>query len=64
MSTKLVVSNESKTRARSTIVDSKPNPTWTRFLPLVFLILIELGGMIVLCYRCLHPRQAPIFEGR
>jgi hypothetical protein len=63
MSTNMVVNDESRTRAGSTIVDSKPNQTWTRFLPLVFLILIELGGMVLLCYKCEHPTEISIFQG-
>jgi len=64
MSSNLITSDESRTRARSAGADSKPNRTWIRFLPLVFLILIELGGMVLLCYKCEHPTRVSIFQSR
>jgi len=64
MRTNLVISDESKTRARSAIVDSKPDRSWVRFLSLVFLILIELGAMFILCYKCEHPTAVSIFQRR
>ncbi len=64
MSTNLVISDESSTRVRSASIDSKPNRTWVQFLPIVFLTLIELGGMVLLCYKCEHPAQVSIFQER
>ena len=52
MSTNLAISDERRTRARSASEDFKRNRTWIRFLPLVFLILIQLGGMVLVCYKC------------
>jgi len=62
MSTNLVVNDVSRTRAISAIVDSQPKRTWIHFLPLVFLILVEIGGMIVLCYKCEHPTEFRSFK--
>ena len=64
MSTNLAISDERRTRARSASEDSKLNRTWIQFLPLVFLILIELGGMVLVCYKCEHPTTVSIFQGR
>jgi hypothetical protein len=64
MSTNLVISGERNAPARSTAIDSKPNRTWIKFLPLVLLILIELGGIVLLCYKCEHPEAFLIFCGR
>lgn len=62
MSTNLIISDESSTRVSSAGIDSKPNRTWIQFLPIVFLILIELGGMVLLCYKCEHPAEVSIFQ--
>jgi hypothetical protein len=64
MSTNLVISDERSALARSRTIDSKPNRTWVKFLPLVLLILIELGGMALLCYKCEHPEAFLIFCDR
>ena len=64
MSTNLVINDESSTRTRSAISESKTNRTWIQFLPLVVLILVALGGMVVLCYKCEHPTKVSIFQGR
>jgi len=64
MSTNLITSGESRTWVRSRTIDSKAKRTWIQFLPLVFLILIELGGMVLLCYKCEHPAEVSIFQER
>jgi hypothetical protein len=64
MSANLVISDESSAPARSRTVNSKTNRTWIKFLPLALLIFIELGGMLLLCYKCEHPEAFLIFCGR
>jgi len=64
MSTNVVITDEIGAPARSRTVDSKPNRTWIKFLPLALLISIELGGMVLLCYKCEHPEEFLIFCDR
>jgi hypothetical protein len=64
MSTNLIINDEINAPARSRTVDSKPNRTWIKFLPLALLILIELAGMVLLCYKCEHPEAFLSFCGR
>jgi len=64
MSLELEISDENKGPIKSGSIDSKPNPTWAQFLPLVFLILIELGAMVFLCYKCEHPAEVSTLQGR
>jgi hypothetical protein len=64
MSTNLVITDEIGAPARSRTVDSKPNRTWIKFLPLALLVLIELGGMVLLYYKCEHPEAFLIFCDR
>jgi hypothetical protein len=64
MSTNLIISDERNAPARSRTIDSKPNRTWIKFLPLALLILIELGGMVLLYYKCEHPEAFLIFCDR
>jgi hypothetical protein len=39
-------------------------PNIDTILAFVFLILIELGGMVVLCYKCERPAAVSIFRDR
>jgi hypothetical protein len=58
----LEIGEENKDANQSGNLDSKADSTWIHFLPLVFLILIEIGGMALLCYKCEHPTWVSIFH--
>ena len=63
MSMQLVI-NEDTTSMEAAKTDSQPRRKWRLLAAVAFLILIEVGGMLLLCYQCENPAPVPMLQGR
>jgi hypothetical protein len=63
MSMQLVI-NEDTTSMEAAKTDSQPRRKWRLLTAVAFLILIEVGGMLLLCYQCENPAPVPMLQGR
>jgi|AmaraimetFIIA100_FD_contig_31_65096501_length_371_multi_4_in_0_out_0_1 hypothetical protein len=63
MSMQLVI-NEDTTSMEAAKTDSQPRRKWRLLAAVAFLLLIEVGGMLLLCYQCENPAPVPMLQGR
>ena len=63
MSMQLVI-NEDTTSMEAAKTDSQPRRKWRLLAAVAFLILIEVGGMLLLCDQCENPAPVPMLQGR
>ena len=59
-----VIVNEDATLMEVAKTDSQPRRKWRLPAVVAFLILIEVGGMLLLCYRYENPAPVPMLQGR
>ena len=64
MSMQPVIMNEDTTSMEAAKTDSQPRRKCRLLAAVAFLILIEFGGMLLLCYRCENPAPVPMLQGR
>ena len=64
MSVQAVIINEDATLMEVTKTDSQPRRKWRLLAAVAFLLLIEVGGMLLLCYQCENPAPVPMLQGR
>ena len=64
MSVQSVIINEDATLMEVTKTDSQPRRKWRLLAAVAFLMLIEVGGMLLLCYRYEYPAPVPMLQGR
>ena len=63
MSMQLVI-NEDTTSIEAAKTDSQPRRKWRLLAAVAFLLLIEVGGVLLLCYQCENPAPVPMLQGR
>ena len=63
MSMQLVI-NEDTTSMEAAKTDSQPRRKWRLLAAVAFLLLIEVGGMLLLCDQCENPAPVPMLQGR
>jgi hypothetical protein len=63
MSMQPVISNED-TAMEAAKTDSQSRRKWPLLVTVAFLILIEVGGTLLLCYPCENPAPVPTLQGR
>ena len=64
MSKQPMIMNEDTTLMDAAKTGSQPRRKWRLLATVAFLILIEVGGMLLLCYPCENPAPVPILQGR
>jgi hypothetical protein len=64
MSMQPMMSNGDTTLMEAAKTDSQPRGKWALLVTVAFLILIEVGGTLLLCYRCESPAPVPTLQGR
>ena len=66
MSMQAVVINEDATLMEAAKTDSQPRRKWRLLASVAFLILmlIEVGGIVLLCYQGENPAPVPMLQGR
>ena len=64
MSMQPMIVNENTTSMEAAKSDSQSRRKWPLLAAVAFLILIEVGGMLPLCYRCENPAPVPTLQGR
>lgn len=63
MSMQLVI-NEDTISVEAAKTDSQPPQKWRLLAAVAFLLLIEVGGTLLLCYQCENPAPVPMLQGR
>jgi len=63
MSMQLVI-NEDTTSMEAGKTDSQPRRKWRLLAAVAFLLLIEVGGTLLLCYQCENSAPVPMLQGR
>jgi hypothetical protein len=56
--------DEGVTQKEAARTNWQPGSKWPMLAAVAFLILVELGGMILRCYRCDNPTPVPVLQGR
>jgi len=64
MSTQPMIRDEVTTPMEAGKTDSPSRPKWPLLAAVAFLILIEVGGMVLLCYQCEHPTPVRMLQDR
>jgi len=63
MSMQPLIMNED-TAMEAAKTDSQPPRKWRLLAAVAFLLLIEVGGTVLLCYQCENPAPVPMLQGR
>ena len=64
MRMQLMMINEDTTLMEAAKTDSQSQRKWPLLVTVAFLILIEVGGTLLLCYPCENPAPVPTLQGR
>jgi hypothetical protein len=64
MSMQPLMMNEDTTSMEAAKTDSQSRSKWGLLVTVACLILIEVGGTLLLCYRCENPAPVPTLQGR
>jgi len=64
MSTQPMIRDEVTTPVEAAKTDSPSRPKWPLLAAVAFLILIEVGGMVLLCYQCENPTPVRMLQDR
>ena len=64
MSTQPMIRDGVTTPMEAGKTDSPSRPKWPLLAAVAFLILIEVGGMVLLCYQCENPTPVRILQDR
>jgi len=64
MSTQPMIRDGVTTPMEAGKTDSPSRPKWPLLAAVAFLILIEVGGMVLLCYQCENPTPVRMLQDR
>ena len=64
MSPQPMIRDEATTPVEAAKTDSPSQRKWPRLAAVAFLILLELGGMVLLCYQCENPTPVRMLQDR
>jgi hypothetical protein len=59
-----MIMNENTTSMEAVKTGSQPRRKWRLLATVAFLILIEVGGMLLLCYPSENHAPVPMLQGR